>query len=191
MPSGHGATIDGGTATPGGAGVSLPPPRPGSPGSNATGGLPPRRVTGGSGSSERRRRYPHREPQKEIPTFRVGRTDPPTLRAVADTESIDLAFRALANETRRGIVAALHDQGGLMRSVDIAARFDIPWQGVSRHLRILTEASIIDCIAFDSNKRAYRLNLDYLRDVVGRWVMRAATKGTRDLEGNLTFDFPD
>ena len=110
---------------------------------------------------------------------------------MADTETIDLAFRALANETRRGIVAALHDQGGMMRSVDIAARFDIPWQGVSRHLRILTEAGVIDCITFGSNKRAYTLNRRYISEVIGRWVMRVATEGRRDAEGNLVFDFAD
>src|SRR5580692_3745340 len=100
--------------------------------------------------------------------FTRGRPDPPTLRDVADPDSLDRVFKALANETRRGILAVLHDWGGWLSSHDIARRFDIPWQGVSRHLRILTEAGVIDCITFGSNKRAYTLNRRYISEVIGR-----------------------
>jgi len=124
------------------------------------------------------------------PVFKVGRTDPPTLRDVADPATLDRVFKALANETRRGILAVLHDDGGHLSSHDIARRFDIPWQGVSRHLRLLTEAGLVVCDV-RRNERAYALDRDHLRRVAGRWVMRVATVGRRDAEGNLVFDFAE
>jgi DNA-binding transcriptional ArsR family regulator len=122
--------------------------------------------------------------------FRVGRTDPPTLRDVADPETLDLVFKALANEIRRGILAVLHDHGGFLSSHDIARRFPLPWQAVSRHLRILTEAGLLECDV-RSNERAYTLNRTQLRRVAGRWVMRVSTEGTRNKAGDLVFDFTD
>jgi DNA-binding transcriptional ArsR family regulator len=126
-----------------------------------------------------------------VPNFRVGRTDPPTLRDVADAETLDKVFNALANPTRRGILAALHDRGGYLSSHDIAQRFEMQWQAVSRHLRLLTEAGLLECDV-RRNERAYTLNRSQLRRVAGRWVMRVAAEGTgRDEEGRLVFDFPE
>jgi DNA-binding transcriptional ArsR family regulator len=119
-----------------------------------------------------------------------GRPDPPTLRDVADRGAVDIVFKALANETRRGILAVLHDSEGSMSSHDIARRFAIPWQGVSRHLRLLTEAGLISCDV-RRNERAYSLNRDQLRKVAGRWVMRVSTEASRDRDGNLVFEFAD
>jgi DNA-binding transcriptional ArsR family regulator len=124
------------------------------------------------------------------PEFTFGRTDPPTLQDVADRMTLDRVFKALGNETRRGILAALHDLGGYMSSHDIARRFDIPWQGISRHLRILTEAGLITCDQ-RKNERAYCLNREQLRLVPARWLMRVATVGTWDAEGNLVFQFAE
>ena len=120
----------------------------------------------------------------------MGRPDPPTLRDVAEPGTLDRVFKALANETRRGILAILHDRGGYLSSHDIARRFEIPWQGVSRHLRLLTEAGLLVCDV-RRNERAYALNRDQLRRVAGRWVMRVATEGTRDEEGNIVFEFAE
>jgi DNA-binding transcriptional ArsR family regulator len=122
--------------------------------------------------------------------FKVGRTNPPTLTAVSDIETLELVFRALANETRLGILATLHDWGRPMSSHDIARRFDTTWQGISRHLRILTEAGVLHC-EVSTNQRSYSLNKPYFRDVAGRWIMRVATEGTRDKKGQLVFDFGD
>ena len=109
----------------------------------------------------------------------MARADPPHLKAVADPTTLDLAFKALANETRRGILGVLHDWGGYLSSHDIARRFDVTWQGISRHLRVLTEAGLVVCDV-RRNERAYALNRDQLRRVPGRWVARVATAGTRD-----------
>jgi DNA-binding transcriptional ArsR family regulator len=118
----------------------------------------------------------------------VARTDPPHLKAVADPTTLDLAFKALANETRRGILGVLHDWGGYLSSHDIARRFDVTWQGISRHLRVLTEAGLVVCDV-RPNERAYALNRDQLRRVPGRWIARVATPGTRTADGKLSFDF--
>src|ERR1700735_2202200 len=126
--------------------------------------------------------------RRRVPEFGVGRTNPPTLADVADADTLDRVFKALANEVRRGILAALHDHGGSLSSHDIARRFEIPWQGISRHLRILTEAGLLDCDV-RKNERAYSLNKSRLQSVAGCWVMRVATAGTRNKEGTLVFDF--
>ena len=121
---------------------------------------------------------------------KVGRPHPPTLRDVADPTALDRVFKALANDTRRGILAVLHDHGGYLSSHDIARRFDIPWQGVSRHLRLLTEAGLLICDV-RRNERAYSLNREQLRRVPGRWIARVAAEGRRDKEGRLVFDFAE
>jgi DNA-binding transcriptional ArsR family regulator len=123
-------------------------------------------------------------------SFGTGRTDPPTLTAVADKNTLELVFGALANETRRGILAVLHDSGGPMRSSDIASRFDLPWQAVSRHLRVLTEAGLIKCDVL-KNGRQYSLERDRLRRVPGRWIARVATEGKRSDDGKVVFDFAE
>jgi DNA-binding transcriptional ArsR family regulator len=122
--------------------------------------------------------------------FAVGRPDPPSLHDVADAATLDLAFKALANETRRGILAVLHDCGSSLGSHDIARRFDIPWQGVSRHLKLLRAAGLITCDV-QKNGRAYALDPDGLRRVPGRWIGRVATPGTRTGDGKLSFDFAE
>ena len=128
--------------------------------------------------------------RSSVPTFEVGRRNPPTLTAVSDTESLELVFRALANETRLEIVAVLHDWGRSMSSHDIARRFETTWQSISRHLGILADAGVLEC-EVGTNQRSYSLNKSYLRDVAGRWIMRVATEGTRDKRGRLVFDFRD
>lgn len=123
-------------------------------------------------------------------TFDRGRPDPPSLRDVADSETLDRVFDALASDVRRAILAVLHDSGGFMSSHDIARRFNVKWQGISRHLRLLTEAGLINCDV-RKNERAYSLNKDQLRRVAGRWVTRVAADGVPDKEGRLVFTFDE
>jgi len=129
-------------------------------------------------------------PRPRRTELKVGRRHPPSLRDVADPTALDRVFKALANDTRRGILAVLHDHGGYLSSHDIARRFDIPWQGVSRHLRLLTEAGLLICDV-RRNERAYSLNREQLRRVPGRWIARVAAEGRRDKEGRLVFDFAE
>jgi DNA-binding transcriptional ArsR family regulator len=122
--------------------------------------------------------------------FDLGRINPPSLRDVADAKTLDKVFDALASDIRRGILAVLHDHGGSLSSHDIARRFSVKWQGISRHLRVLTTAGLVDC-EVRKNERAYTLNNDQLRRVAGRWVMRVATEGRPDKDGRPVFEFDE
>ena len=135
-------------------------------------------------------KQPQRSSRPQRPSFPAGRPHPPSLSAVADEKTLEAVFSALANETRRGILAALHDLGGPMRSSEIARRNDLPWQAVSRHLRVLTESGLISCEVL-KNGREYSLNRERLQRVAGRWITRVATKGSRNADGKLVFDFVD
>ena len=50
-------------------------------------------------------------------------------------------FRALADETRRGILRLLRD--GPLTSGDIAGRFQSSWPTISRHLTVLRDAGLV------------------------------------------------
>ena len=121
--------------------------------------------------------------------FVVGRPHPPSLSEVADDETLGLVFKALDNEVRRGILGAVHDAPRGMRSSHIAERFDIPWQGVSRHLRILTAAGLLRCEVIP-NGRLYFVESDMLR-VAARWMRRVATPGVPTRDGKVTHHYED
>jgi DNA-binding transcriptional ArsR family regulator len=110
--------------------------------------------------------------------FSSGRPNPPSLAAVADADTVDRVFKALDNPVRRGILGAISDWDGPMRSSTIAQRFDIPWQGVSRHLRELTDAGLVVCEKV-TNGRQYSLNETQLRAVAARWIERVAAAPKR------------
>ncbi|MEX1107292.1 MAG: metalloregulator ArsR/SmtB family transcription factor [Dongiaceae bacterium] len=54
---------------------------------------------------------------------------------------LDLAFAALAHETRRALLEQL--AGGAMRVTEIAAPFDLSLNTISKHLRVLEEAGLV------------------------------------------------
>lgn len=78
------------------------------------------------------------------------------------------ALGALADPTRRRIVELLaeddHSAGGL------AAHFEVSRPAVSRHLRVLREAGLVDVRA-EAQQRIYRLRPDSFDEVVD-WVER-------------------
>jgi DNA-binding transcriptional ArsR family regulator len=124
------------------------------------------------------------------PMSEWGRVHPPTLADVADDDTLNAVFDALANDTRRGNLAMLHDFGGYMTSQEIMQRFDSTWQTVSRHLKVLTDAGLISCDV-RGRGRAYTLERARLQSVAGRWISRVATQGERSANGILTFHFDD
>lgn len=63
-------------------------------------------------------------------------------------------WEALADPTRRAIVT--HLAGGELTAGDIAGRFDTSRPGVSRHLRVLRDAGVVECRAV-AQQRVYRL----------------------------------
>ena len=76
------------------------------------------------------------------------------------------AFRALADSTRRDIVALLAK--GERTASEIFARFDIADPSVSRHLKVLRESGLI-AYRQEAQSRIYRLEVDAL-DETRQWM---------------------
>jgi DNA-binding transcriptional ArsR family regulator len=81
-------------------------------------------------------------------------------------ESQILLFHALGDPTRLRIVEAM--KAGECAVGDIVERMDIHQSGVSRHLRILTEAGIVR-MRPDGQKRLYSLRPEAF-DALEAWV---------------------
>jgi DNA-binding transcriptional ArsR family regulator len=77
-----------------------------------------------------------------------------------------LAFRAIADPTRREILDLLRD-GGPMRAGDIAARFkEMTRIAVSKHLRVLRHARLVQITdSEDARERLYALDHAGLSEV--------------------------
>lgn len=78
------------------------------------------------------------------------------------------AFETLADPTRRRIVEALRD--GERPVNDIVERAGVHQSGVSRHLRILSEAGFVE-VRPDGQRRLYRLRPEPFREL-DAWLAR-------------------
>ena len=78
------------------------------------------------------------------------------------------AFETLADPSRRRIVEAL--RGGERPVNDLVARVDIHQSGVSRHLRILTEAGFVQ-VRPEGQQRFYSLRPERFQEI-DAWVQR-------------------
>jgi DNA-binding transcriptional ArsR family regulator len=113
----------------------------------------------------------------------------PTRRAAAppaapDNAAIDRTLQALAEPTRRAVVALL--RGGPQRAGDIAATLATSRQAMSRHLRVLRQAGVILEVGAahpddDARARTYQLEAqplaelqDWLGDVQAFWNTQMA-----------------
>jgi DNA-binding transcriptional ArsR family regulator len=85
------------------------------------------------------------------------------------SDQLDRAFTALADGTRRGVVELLRQ--GPRRAGDLASRLDVTAPALSRHLRILREAHLVDERVDDEDARArvYTLRRDVFARLRG-WV---------------------
>ena len=72
------------------------------------------------------------------------------------------ALRALADPSRRSIVARL--ARGPVTAGELAAMFPIARPGVSRHLRVLREAGLVEVRA-EAQRRVYSLRPDPLAEI--------------------------
>jgi len=77
-------------------------------------------------------------------------------------------LRALGDESRRTLVEALAE--GPATAGELAALLPIARPGVSRHLRVLREAGLVD-VRPDAQRRVYLLRLEPLAEVDG-WLGR-------------------
>jgi DNA-binding transcriptional ArsR family regulator len=75
---------------------------------------------------------------------------------------MEAALRALADPSRRSIVARL--ARGPVTAGELAAMFPIARPGVSRHLRVLREAGLVEVRA-EAQRRVYSLRADPLAEI--------------------------
>jgi DNA-binding transcriptional ArsR family regulator len=80
----------------------------------------------------------------------------------------ETVFETLADPVRRGIVALLLD--GEQAVNDLVGRLDIHQSGVSRHLRILTEAGFVQ-MRPDGARRLYSLRPEPFQEM-DAWLAR-------------------
>jgi DNA-binding transcriptional ArsR family regulator len=81
---------------------------------------------------------------------------------------MEAALRALADEHRRTMLEAL--SAGPATAGELAALLPIARPGVSRHLRVLREAGLVD-VREDAQRRVYSLRLEPLAEV-DEWLSR-------------------
>ena len=82
------------------------------------------------------------------------------------------AFRALADPTRREIIALL--RRGPLSSGEIAGHFDSAWPTVSRHLGVLRDAGLI-LAERHGQQIVYELNTTVVEDLIDHlmgWVKK-------------------
>ncbi|GAA4738853.1 metalloregulator ArsR/SmtB family transcription factor [Gordonia alkaliphila] len=84
------------------------------------------------------------------------------------SDQLSRAFAALADPTRRDIVARLTD--GEATVSDLAAPYDISLQAVSRHLKVLEEAGLVSR-SRDAQRRPVRLEAEVF-DMMTGWIER-------------------
>jgi DNA-binding transcriptional ArsR family regulator len=75
---------------------------------------------------------------------------------------VEAVLRALADESRRTLLE--HLARGPATAGELAALLPIARPGVSRHLRVLREAGLVD-VEQDAQRRVYRLRPEPLADV--------------------------
>jgi DNA-binding transcriptional ArsR family regulator len=75
---------------------------------------------------------------------------------------MDATLQALSDGSRRTILAMLREREAT--AGELAAALPIARPGVSRHLRVLREAGLVD-VRQESQRRVYRLRLEPLVDM--------------------------
>jgi DNA-binding transcriptional ArsR family regulator len=75
---------------------------------------------------------------------------------------MEAVLRALADESRRAMLETL--KGGPATAGELAAMLPIARPGVSRHLRVLREAGLVN-VRKESQRRVYSLRTEPLADV--------------------------
>jgi DNA-binding transcriptional ArsR family regulator len=79
---------------------------------------------------------------------------------------MEAALRALADESRRTMLEAL--TGGPATAGELAALLPIARPGVSRHLRVLREAGLVE-VRQEAQRRVYSLRPEPLAEIDERW----------------------
>lgn len=89
---------------------------------------------------------------------------------------MDNGYRALADPTRRQILALLRE--GDLAAGEIASEFPIAWASISHHLNVLKAAGLIVGVR-NGQSIVYSLNTTVFQDLVQHLVGIAGKKGGR------------
>jgi DNA-binding transcriptional ArsR family regulator len=84
-------------------------------------------------------------------------------------QQLDRVFAALADPTRRDLVARLAS-GGDATVGELAAPYDVSVQAVSKHLKVLEEAGLVTR-SRDAQRRPVHLQAEVL-DLMTKWIER-------------------
>ena len=100
-------------------------------------------------------------------------------------DQLSRAFQALADPTRRDLVARLAANGDATVG-ELAAPYDVSVQAVSKHLKVLEEAGLVSR-SRDAQRRPVHLEAEVF-DLMTRWIeryRRQAEERYRRLDGLL------
>lgn len=84
------------------------------------------------------------------------------------TDTLSKAFAALADPTRRDIVARLTDGDATLTA--LAEPYDVSVQAVSKHVKVLEEAGLVSR-SRDAQRRPVHLEAEVL-DLMTKWIER-------------------
>ena len=84
-------------------------------------------------------------------------------------DQLSKAFQALADPTRRDLVARLAADGDASVG-DLAAPYDVTVQAVSKHLKVLEDAGLVSR-SRDAQRRPVHLEAEVL-DLMTKWIER-------------------
>lgn len=84
------------------------------------------------------------------------------------TDTLSQVFAALADPTRRDIVARLATAGASV--TELAAPYDVSVQAVSKHLKVLEQAGLVTKTK-DAQRRQVHLEAEVF-DLMTRWIER-------------------
>ena len=85
------------------------------------------------------------------------------------SSEVERVFGALSHEARRQIVLVLSQQGPELPSGYLAKRFTHSWPTTTRHLHVLEAAGVVS-VRSEGRNCWYRLERDYVQQVVGGWL---------------------
>ncbi|MDA1075203.1 MAG: metalloregulator ArsR/SmtB family transcription factor [Proteobacteria bacterium] len=87
---------------------------------------------------------------------------------IAEVETADRVFSALAHPARRQILLSVHYRE-VCSAGEIARRFDCSWPTTSRHLATLVECGLLS-VERRGRERLYRTDGPHLKEVLKQWA---------------------
>jgi DNA-binding transcriptional ArsR family regulator len=84
-------------------------------------------------------------------------------------DNYEKVFHALGHPTRRQVLVIINAAGGKMSAGEIAARFPHKWPTVTRHLRLLESAELVNTTKV-SREQVYTLDKERLQTTLGNWM---------------------